>query len=117
MAADGLRIAQPVGERVSMRRAARVDDNQGEIVAALRKAGCLVQSLAAIGSGCPDLIVGYRAALILMELKDGSKPPSARTLTPDQVKWHATAKEHDIHVHVIESVEAALAVIEQFKRG
>lgn len=41
-----------------MRRAARVDRNHPEIVAALEKAGCLVQSLGQIGSGCPDLLAG-----------------------------------------------------------
>lgn len=36
-----------------MRRAARVDRNQAEIAAALRKVGATVQSLAAIGEGVP----------------------------------------------------------------
>jgi hypothetical protein len=46
-----------------------------------------VQSLAAIGAGCPDLLVGYKGVNYLMEVKDGSKPPSGRKLTPDQVEW------------------------------
>lgn len=40
-----------------MRRAARVDANQKVIVEALRKCGCLVASLAAVGNGIPDLLV------------------------------------------------------------
>lgn len=77
-----------------MRRKAKVDDNQNEIVDALRKAGCAVLSLAAVGKGCPDLLV-QRAGiyLYLLEVKDGSKPPSARRLTPDQkeffLSWNA----------------------------
>lgn len=63
-----------------MRRAARVDDNQNEIVAALRKAGATVRVITQ-GDGLPDLLVGYRGETILMEVKDGSKSPSARKLT------------------------------------
>lgn len=70
-----------------MRRNARVDDNQAEIVAALRRAGATVQSLATIGKGCPDLLVAYRQSNILIEVKDGRKPPSARKLTDDEAAW------------------------------
>lgn len=70
-----------------MRRASKVDANQPEIVAALRKAGATVQHLHAVGQGCPDILVGWRGLTVLMELKDGSKPASARKLTPDQVRW------------------------------
>lgn len=72
-----------------MRRAARVDANQDAIVSALRAAGASVQSIAPCGRGIPDLLVGFRGANMLMECKDGAKPPSARTLTPDQQKWIA----------------------------
>lgn len=73
-----------------MRRAAKVDANQAEIVAALRAVGATVQPLHAVGQGCPDLLVGYRGINFLLEVKDGEKPPSARKLTPDQVSWHDT---------------------------
>lgn len=71
-----------------MRRAAKVDRNQAEIAAALRKAGAFVQSLAAVGGGVPDLLVGFKRQTYLLEVKDGLKPPSARELTPDQIEWH-----------------------------
>ena len=71
-----------------MRRAAKVDRNQSEIVEALRKFGASVQSLAAVGDGVPDLLVGWRGMNLLIEVKDGSKPPSVRKLTPDQEAWH-----------------------------
>lgn len=71
-----------------MRRAARTDANQTAIVEALRKCGASVQSLAAVGKGVPDLLVGLRSRNYLLEVKDGSKPPSARKLTPDQEQWH-----------------------------
>ena len=70
-----------------MRRAAKVDANQSLIVAALRKAGCSVWSSAALGKGFPDLVVGYQGRTFLVEVKDGSKPPSARQLTPDQQEF------------------------------
>lgn len=91
-----------------MRRAAKVDANQSEIIAALRRIGATVQPLHAVGAGCPDLLVGWRGMTSLLEIKDGSKPPSARKLTPDQVKWHA---EWQGHVAVVESVKEAIEAI------
>jgi hypothetical protein len=52
-----------------MRRAAKVDANQAEIVAALRKAGATVEPLHRQGGGCPDLLVGYRGENFLIEIK------------------------------------------------
>lgn len=71
-----------------MRRAAKVDANQSEIVDALRRVGASVQPLHAVGAGVPDLLVGYGFRNHLLEVKDGSKPPSARKLTKKQVEWH-----------------------------
>jgi hypothetical protein len=89
-----------------MRRAARVDENQSAVVIALRACGCEVQSMAAIGKGVPDLLVSYRNQLLLLELKDGSKPPSARKLTPAQIEWHKRWP-----VHVVTSVEDAIELL------
>jgi len=71
-----------------MRRAAKVDDNHASIVAALQSVGVRVQSLAAVGNGCPDLLVGIRGQFLMLEIKDGSKPPSQQRLNPAQVAWH-----------------------------
>lgn len=90
-----------------MRRAARTDRNHTEIVDALRKAGCSVQSLAAVGKGCPDLLVARNGQLWLMEVKDGSKPPSARELTWDQILWH---QAWNCPVYTVLSIEDALAI-------
>jgi len=73
-------------------RAAKIDANQTAIVKALRDMGASVQILSAVGQGCPDLLVGYRGVNSMLECKDGDKKPSARKLTPDQVKWHAEWK-------------------------
>ena len=95
-----------------MRRAARVDDNHGAIVKALRQAGYSVLSLAPIGRGCPDLLVGVRSSNVsrnvLIEVKDGSKPPSARMLTADERAFHATWAGQ---VAVVDSIESALAMV------
>lgn len=66
----------------------RLDANQNEIVKALRKAGCSVQSLAGVGSGCVDLLVGRCGENYLIEVKDGTKSPSQRRLTDDEEQWH-----------------------------
>lgn len=91
-----------------MRRAAAVDRNQPEIVDALRKAGASVQPLHSVGSGCPDLLVGHSGRTLLLECKDGSRPPSERRLTEDQVRWHETWRGQ---VAVVTSVDEALAVL------
>lgn len=52
-----------------MRYAAKIDDNQTEIVKALRKLGCSVVLLHRAGKGIPDLLVGFRGRTILMEVK------------------------------------------------
>lgn len=91
-----------------MRRASKADANQSEIVDALRRAGASVQPLHAVGSGCPDILVGFRGVNLMVEIKDGNKPPSARRLTPDQVVWHDAWRGQVI---VVKSVDEALTAI------
>ena len=89
-----------------VRRAAKIDDNQREIVKALRKSGVEVLSLAAVGQGCPDLLC-YRAdTLFILEVKDGLKFRSKQKLTPHQTKF---AKRWP--VQVVNSVESALQAV------
>ena len=91
-----------------MRRAAKIDDNQREIVDALRQAGCSVQSLAGVGKGVPDLVVGFRDRNFLLEIKDGSKSPSKRKLTPDEQNFHSMWKGQ---VVIVENVDEALRAV------
>lgn len=91
-----------------MRRAAKIDDNQPEIVKALRKAGCSVCLLHAVGQGCPDLLVSRAGVNYLLEVKDGAKPPSAQKLTPDQVKFHTDWRGQ---IAVVNSVEQAFKIL------
>lgn len=92
-----------------MRRAAAVDENQRTICNALRAVGATVQHLHQIGSGCPDLLVGYRTQTYLLEVKDGTKPPSRRALTADEKIWHSSWK--GMPVAIVESVDDALRAI------
>ncbi|HEY6875585.1 MAG TPA: hypothetical protein VI384_04425 [Candidatus Dormibacteraeota bacterium] len=109
---------------MTMRLKAATDANQADIAKALRAAGCQVQSLHQLGGGVPDLLVGRACCadhangriaktqpsvrLWLLEVKDGSKPPSARKLTPDQVEWHKLWWGAPI---VVCSVEEALRAV------
>ena len=93
-----------------MRRSAKVDSNQSEIVAALRKAGAHVQSLAQIGKGCPDLLVSHRNKWYLIEVKDSAKPPSKRVLTLEQVRWHREAQGP---VWVVTTAEEAIMCLRE----
>lgn len=93
------------------KRAAKVDGNQAEIVKALREAGATVQPLHSIGDGCPDLLVGFRGRNYLLEVKDGRKPPSARPITPDQIKWHGEWRgQAVIALNILDALEAIGAV-------
>lgn len=92
-----------------MRLAAKIDKNQTEIVAALRKAGASVQSLAAIGKGCPDLLVGYNGFTVLMEIKAPDAPFGRAALTKDQIKWHSEWRGSSLAI--VNSVEGALELL------
>ena len=71
----------------AMRRAAKIDANHTEVKEALLAIGCTVRSLASVGDGIPDLLVGFRGMTILIEVKDGRLPPSHRRLTDDELAF------------------------------
>ena len=59
-----------------MRYARKVDANQAGIVEALRGIPeCSVLILSSVGDGCPDLLVGYHGANLLVELKNPERYP------------------------------------------
>jgi len=93
-----------------MRRKAKVDSNQPEITAALRKIGCSVTPTHTIGKGFPDLAVGFRGRNYFFEIKDGSLSPSRRSLTKDEADWHESWRGQ---VHIIGSVDQALRFIQE----
>ena len=93
------------------RRAARVDNNQTEIVEALRRMGATVQDLSPVGKGCPDILVGFQGRNVLMEIKrpDGPKGGRAgRHLTTDQKLWHLRWRGQVCIVRTVdEAIQAA----------
>jgi hypothetical protein len=91
-----------------MRRAARIDANQTEIVQALRGVGATVAITSMVGGGFVDIVVGFRGRNYLFEIKDGSKPPSKRKLTPDEQEFHDTWRGT---VFIVNSVDEALQVL------
>ena len=90
------------------RVAARVDSNHAEIVAALRRAGYAVQSLATVGKGCPDLLVANEHMTCVMEVKT-----EKGKLTPAEEQWLA---DWPGFVAIVRSVDEALAAAGMFTR-
>lgn len=86
-----------------MRRAAKVDQNQEQIVSALRAAGASVQSLAPIGKGCPDILAAFRNRMFMMEIKRDKGKPNEM-----QKRWHIG---WNAPVYVVRSPDEALKVI------
>ena len=71
---------------MSFRRAAKVDDNQKEIVALFRKLGWTVLIISQL-KNCCDIIVSKSGRTVAIEMKDGAKPASARKLSDGEVKF------------------------------
>jgi hypothetical protein len=93
-----------------MRRAAKIDRNQPELVKALRMIGATVQSMAGIGEGCPDLLVGWQGRNVVLEVKDPLQPPSKRKLTTDEREWHLRWNGQKAVVETWDDVKEALGL-------
>jgi hypothetical protein len=101
-----------------VRRVARVDANQTEIVRALRETGQSVLLLHQVGGGCPDILSsGVRACShcghnvvgnFLIEIKDGSKLPNKQKLTPDEQAFFDGWRGQ---VEIARSIEEALRIV------
>jgi hypothetical protein len=84
-----------------IRRAARVDANQAQIVSALRAAGAYVWII-----GLPvDLLVGYNGQTWLVEIKDGPKKTLTRLQQDFFGNWCGGS------LHRINDAEEALRMI------
>jgi len=93
--------------------AGRVDGNQARIVAALRRLGCSVAITSQVGQGLPDLLVGYMGRTVLLEIKDGERPPSERKLTAAEAYWLAHWRGGP--AAVVSSVEEAVQAVRGVK--
>ena len=90
-----------------MRRAARRDANEQDIIKAMREAGAYVKVIN--DEGLFDLLVSHRGETLLIEVKDGAKPPSARRLTDAEQKFHDEWPGADLYI--VNSVEEAVALL------
>jgi hypothetical protein len=86
-----------------MRKIARVDSNQAEIVDALRKAGARVWDCHRYGGGFPDLLILYHGAILLIEVKS----KGGRMTEEEQVFYN----EYQEGMVVVYSAEEALEAI------
>lgn len=92
-------------------RARKIDANQNQIVKQLRQLpGVSVAVTSGLGKGYPDLNVGYKGVSYLIELKDGSKPPSERKLTEEEERFH---KEWKGQIAVCNSFDDIFKLIQQ----
>jgi len=80
---------------------AKRDDNEVEIVNALRAIGASVAHLSS--KGIPDLLVCFRNKLYLMEVK---KPKGK--LTPDQIKFYDNWKGE---IHIVRTAQEAIEIL------
>ncbi len=98
-----------------MSYAKRIDQNQNQLVKIARSMGVSVAITSGIGHGFPDSVWGFsNGQNVLVEIKDGSKPPSQRKLTKDEQKFHDNWKGH---ITVITNVEDALKLIERINQN
>ena len=79
----------------------RADNNQKEIIEALRQIGASVLVLSQVGGGCPDLLIGFRNQSILMEVKT-----KKGKLKPEQIEFIYRWRGNQ--VQIVRSVEEAI---------
>ena len=93
-----------------MRRAAKIDSNQPQIVKALRRSGAFVILTSQLKNAF-DLLVIYRGTIYIVEVKDGEKVKSKRKLTEGEMLCQHGVESHGAKYHIIESVDDALKMI------
>lgn len=110
-----------------MRRAGKLDDNHRDVVNVLEARGHKVLSLASLGNGAPDLLVGarrptvryvggrpvpdYDRVLMCLEVKAWrNQRGDLKKLTPAEEQFHRQWKGWP--VHVVGSADDALRVVE-----
>jgi len=69
-----------------MIRAARVDENQPEIVKAFRDLGWYVLIISQL-KNCCDIMVSKGGRTVAVEIKDGKKPASKRKLSKGELQF------------------------------
>jgi len=92
----------------------RTDSTQTPIVEVLRKMGMSVYITSSVGFGFPDLVASWGGRTYLIELKNGTLPPSGQKLTTLEKKFHETWQDK---VHIINSVDAAVEFVNSVKKS
>ncbi len=87
--------------------AKRTDNNQREIVEALRQAGATVYCAHSVGHGFPDLVIAFREKIILAEVKS-----KRGKLTRAERLWHAA---WPVPVPILRSIDDALKLLEDIE--
>lgn len=90
--------------------ARRVDAPHKAVMQALRKTGWIVFDTSRIGRGFPDLVMAKAGRVVFVEVKDGTKPPSARQLTNAEAKFYNEFLTAGAQVRIVNSVSDALAL-------
>lgn len=103
-----LNLSTTSNSDMGINRVHRRDGNHAALIKGLERAGASVQTLAQVGHGCPDLLVGFRGINVLVEVKDRAQPPSKRKLSIAEDEWHSTWRGQ---VCVAETLEDALRAI------
>lgn len=92
-------------------RIRKVDSNQAELVKQIRQIpGATVAHTHTVSGGFADVVLGYRGTNYLLEIKDHSKPPSARKLTPDEEVFH---KNWTGQIAIVQTLDDVLKLINQ----
>lgn len=87
-----------------LRRAARVDANQADLVREFRGLGGLW-----VPAGHPiDAWCGWRGRWLAVEVKDGNKSPSRQKLTDDQIEFIRTCTAYRLPVAVVTDIHELL---------
>jgi hypothetical protein len=87
----------------------RKDANHNDVVDALTKAGAYVLDMSHVGSGFPDLIIGYKKETLLVEIKNPKTSYGRKGLNKNQLKWRESWTGGAYCV--VDSPEAALRMI------
>lgn len=87
-----------------MRLRAKKDSNHNAIADAFTRLGWSWWDTHQLGNGFVDGVAGRPGINVLVEIKDGSKPPSKRKLTPDEIDFHKTWRGPILIIHSIDEI-------------
>lgn len=94
----------------------RVDQNQADIVKAIRALGAeWVYTSEDPRSGCDGIIL-WRGRAIVCELKNGALPPSRRKLTKNELETKAKCEKTGAPYLILHSPEDAMHVVAAIRR-